>query len=162
MAQRKCLYPGSFDPVTNGHMDIIARAAFLFDEVYVAVLRHVGKTGCFTVPERLAMLKSACAGLDNVHIISFEGLTVDLAREMGIHVLIRGVRGASDVENEMTMARANRTLMPTLETLLLPATPERETISSTLVREIALFGGDISAFVPPVVQAAMVKHFMKL
>ena len=148
MGRTKCLYPGSFDPVTNGHLDIITRASGLFDEVVVAVLRHIGKQGAFPVSERVALLKKACAALPNVRVIAFEGLTVDLARDMDIRVLIRGVRGASDVENEMTMARANRVLSPNLETLLIPAAPERETIRSSFVREIASFGGDIAPFVP--------------
>lgn len=159
MGQTRCLYPGSFDPVTNGHLDIITRASKLFDEVVVAVLRHIGKQGAFPFDERVALLQKACADIPNVRVISFEGLTVDLARHMGIRVLVRGVRGAADVENEMTMARANRVLMPSLETLLIPATPEKETISSSFVREIASFGGDISSFVPASVLEDVKAHF---
>ncbi len=156
-----CLYPGSFDPVTNGHMDIILRASALFDEVIVAVMVNANKHGTFSIAQRVEMLKTACSGISNVRVIEFAGLTAELARKMDARVLIRGVRGASDVENEMMMARANRVLMPQLETLLLPASPEHETISSSLVREIAGFGGDISAFVPECVLKDIRKGYNK-
>lgn len=159
MGETRCLYPGSFDPVTNGHLDVIKRAASLFDEVIVAVMINAGKHGCFPEAQRVELLKKVCAQFPNVRVLSFRGLTVELAQKLGARVLIRGVRGASDVENEMMMARANRMLSPNIETLFLPASPGQETISSSFVREIAGFGGDISAFVPAEVLGDIKRHF---
>ncbi len=159
MGERKCLYPGSFDPVTNGHMDIIERASKLFDEVIVAVMVNIAKKGCFSVEERVELLKKACAGLSNVRIISFSGLTVQLAHEMDAHIMVRGVRNMADMDSELTLARANRAVAPDIETLLLPASPDKEVISASIVREIASFGGDISPFVPSAVVKAVTEHF---
>lgn len=158
MNPSRCLYPGSFDPVTLGHMDVIRRAAALFDTVVVGVLHNPEKRGCFSVEQRVDMLNRACAGIPNVRVISYGGLLAQLTRETGISVVVRGVRGVADLESETVMARINRQLNPTLETLFLPASPEMGEISASMVRQLAAFGADLSAYVPlealPVILAA--------
>lgn len=148
MAEKRCVYPGSFDPVTNGHVDIIERAAALFDEVTVAILHNPAKTGRFPVEKRMEMLKKACAHLPNVRFDHFGGLLVDYMRKVDCRVVVRGLRSAADFESESTMAQLNRALAPEVETLFLPASPVHSVVSSSAVREIALFGGDFSPFVP--------------
>ena len=143
-----CLYPGSFDPVTLGHMDVIRRAAGLFDHVTVGVLHNPDKKGCFPVDKRVEMLKKACRDLPNVQVVAYGGLLADLARDMGISTVIRGIRSMSDVDSEMTMARINRTLNPSLETLFLPAGSRYQEISASMVRQLASFGADLTPFVP--------------
>ena len=149
MSETCCLYPGSFDPVTLGHMDVIRRAARIFDRVVVGVLHNPDKKGCFPVEKRVEMLKKACAELPGVQVISYAGLLADLTREMNIPVVVRGVRGVADLENETMMARINRQLNPGLETLFLPASPETGEISASMVRQLASFGADLSPYVPP-------------
>ena len=153
-----CLYPGSFDPVTLGHMNVISRAAGLFDQVVVGVLHNPDKRGCFSVEQRVAMLTKACKGIPNVQIVSYGGLLAQLTKETGISVVVRGVRGVADLESETAMARINRQLNPALETLFLPASPEMGEISASMVRQLAAFGADLSAYVPqealPVILAA--------
>ena len=144
----KCLYPGSFDPVTLGHMDLIRRCAAMYDAVVVGVLHNPEKKGCFPVEKRVEMLKKACTGLPNVQVISYGGLLSSLTRETGIRIVVRGVRNVGDLENEMTMARINRQLDPGLETVFLPASPERGEISASMVRQLASFGADLMPFVP--------------
>ena len=148
MSARVCLYPGSFDPVTNGHMDVIRRAAGLFDEVVAGVFHNPDKRGCFPVDKRVDMLKRACRDLPNVRVVSSSGLVADYARAHGITALVRGVRGAADLESEIAMAQINHQLNPALETVFLPASPEAAHISASLVRQLASFGADVSAFVP--------------
>lgn len=148
MGERICLYPGSFDPVTRGHMDIIARAANIFDQVVVGVLHNPDKKGCFPVEKRVEMLKKACAKLENVRIIAYGGLLAQLTREKNIQVVVRGVRGVADLESETMMARINHQLNPDLETIFLPASPENGEISASMVRQLAAFGADLSAYVP--------------
>lgn len=143
-----CLYPGSFDPVTLGHVDIIQRAAALFDTVVVGVLHNPEKRGCFPVEQRVEMLKKACAELQNVQVIAYGGLLAQLTRERGIRVVVRGVRGMADLESETAMARINHQLNPALETLFFPAAPDKGEISASMVRQLAAFGGDLSAYVP--------------
>ncbi|MBE5772272.1 MAG: pantetheine-phosphate adenylyltransferase [Clostridia bacterium] len=148
MGERICLYPGSFDPVTRGHMDIIARAANIFDQVVVGVLHNPDKRGCFPVEKRVEMLRKACAKLENVRIIAYGGLLAQLTREENIRVVVRGVRGVADLESETMMARINHQLNPDLETIFLPASPENGEISASMVRQLAAFGADLSAYVP--------------
>lgn len=148
MGERICLYPGSFDPVTRGHMDIIARAANIFDQVVVGVLHNPDKKGCFPVEKRVEMLRKACAKLENVRIIAYGGLLAQLTREENIRVVVRGVRGVADLESETMMARINHQLNPDLETIFLPASPENGEISASMVRQLAAFGADLSAYVP--------------
>lgn len=156
-----CLYPGSFDPVTLGHMDVIRRAAKMFDTVVVGVLYNPEKQGCFPVPKRVEMLEKACCGLPGVRVIAYGGLLADLTREMGIGVVVRGVRGAADLESESVMAWVNRRLNPGLETVFLPASPETADVSSSIVRQLALFGADLSPYVPPQALPDILAAFQK-
>lgn len=149
MKQDVCVYPGSFDPVTNGHLDIIKRAAQLFSEVVVAVLINPAKAGSFPLEKRLELLSRACAQIPNVRIDHFDGLLVDYMRKTGAKVVVRGLRAVSDFENEFQMAQVNHQMAPEVETLFMMTTPQCAYLSSSVVREIARFGGDISGFVPP-------------
>ncbi len=157
-----CIFPGSFDPVTLGHMDIVCRARALFGRVVIGVLHNPDKTGCFPVDTRVEMLKRACAGMPDVEIIAFSGLLVDFARQTNVFTIVRGVRGAADLESESLMARANRAMCPELDTVLLPASMAQSGVSASLVRQIASLRGDVSPFVPeaalPVIQA----HFKEV
>ena len=158
MNNSRCLYPGSFDPVTLGHLDIIHRAAAIFDTVVVGVLHNPEKKGCFSVEQRVDMLQRVCRDMPNVQVISYGGLLAQLTKETGISVVVRGVRGVADLESETAMARINHQLNPALETLFLPASPEMGEISASMVRQLAAFGADLSAYVPqealPVILAA--------
>ena len=149
MGESRCLYPGSFDPVTLGHLDVIRRAAAMFDTVVVGVLHNPEKQGLFPVEKRVEMLEKACAGIPGVRVMAYGGLLARLTRELDIRVVVRGVRGAADLESETAMARINRRLNPDLETVFLPASPGKEEISASMVRQLAAFGADLSAFVPP-------------
>lgn len=149
MSHNICVYPGSFDPVTRGHMDIITRAAKLFPEVVVAVLINPAKAGSFTMEKRLDMLRRACAHLENVRVDHFDGLLVDYIHKTGANVVVRGLRAVSDFESEFQMAQVNHQMAPDVETLFMMTSPECAYLSSSVVREIARFGGDISGFVPP-------------
>lgn len=146
---KRAVYPGSFDPVTNGHLDIIERAAVLFDEVIVAVATNRQKKALFPVAERLEMLREVTRPLVNVKVDSFEGLTVRYAKEQGAQVIIRGLRVLSDFENEMMMALMNRNQEPTVDTVFLMTSKDHAFLSSSAVKELAGLGGDISALVPP-------------
>ena len=143
-----CVFPGSFDPVTKGHLDLIERASCLFDEVIVAVLYNPAKTGLFPAEERIRLLRKACKHLDNVRFDSFDGLLVDFMRNCGARVVIRGLRSTADFESEFQMAQLNHQMEPEVETLFMPTAPEYAHVSSSAVREIGSFGGDISPFVP--------------
>ncbi len=143
-----CVYPGSFDPITNGHLDLIERSAAIFDQVIVAVLHNPAKTGLFSVEKRLELIQKACAHLPNVACDCFDGLLVDYMQRKNAHVVLRGLRGVSDFESECQMAQLNRLMAPKVETLFLPTAPQFSSISSGAVREIGRFGGDISTFVP--------------
>lgn len=146
---KRAVYPGSFDPVTNGHLDIIERAAALFDEVIVAVAKNMAKTALFTVPERMEMLQEVARPLVNVRVDAFAGLTVHYARMQGAQVIIRGLRVLSDFENEMMMALMNRNQEPGIDTVFLMTSTDHAFLSSSAVKELASLGGDISALVPP-------------
>ena len=148
MPARLCVYPGSFDPVTNGHLDLIERSASLFDEVVVAVLHNPAKQGTFPVEKRMALLRKACAHLPNVSFDSFDGLLVDYMQKRGANIVLRGLRDGADFESEFRMAQLNRRLCSQVETLFMATAPENACFSSSAVREIAMFGGDISPFVP--------------
>ena len=154
MNDRCCLYPGSFDPVTNGHMDIIRRAAALFDTVIVGVFHNPDKQGCFPVEKRVDMLKKACRGIPGVRVIAYGGLLAQYTREQGISVVVRGVRGVADLESETVMARINDQLNPGLETIFLPASPEMGEISASMVRQLAAFGADFAQFSAQALMAA--------
>ncbi len=145
---RSCACPGSFDPVTNGHLDVIRRAADQFDEVVVSVLVNRSKRGLFPVQERLEMLAEVTADLPNVRATSFTGLLVDFCRDQQIAVVVKGLRAVTDFDYELQMAQMNRRLTG-LDTFFVATNPEHSFLSSSLVREIAAFGGDVSPLLPP-------------
>jgi pantetheine-phosphate adenylyltransferase, bacterial len=145
---KSCVFPGSFDPVTKGHVDLINRAASLFDRVTVTVMRNIHKSGKIRVEDRINLLRKACAGLSNVRIESWDGLLTDYMRQHGETVVIRGLRGSAEFEKEYYAFAANRSLFPAFETVFLPCDPSLTHISSSAVREISSFGGDIRPFVP--------------
>ncbi len=148
----KGIYPGSFDPITNGHLDIITRASKLVDELVVAVLINPNKpNGMLTIEERLELLGEATAHLKNVKIDSFSGLLVDYAKMQEARVVIRGLRSVTDFENEMNMAQMNRSLLVDLETIFLVASPEYGHVSSSAIRQLAYFGGEYELFLPSIV-----------
>ena len=151
------VYPGSFDPVTNGHLDVITRGAKLFDRVIVGVLHNSSKSPLFSVEERVKILKEATADLENVEIVSFSGLSVEFARECNAKVIIRGLRAITDFEYELQMAQTNRVLAPDIDTMFLTTSLEFAYLSSTTVKEVATFGGDISKFVPEFVSREVYK-----
>jgi pantetheine-phosphate adenylyltransferase len=144
---RKAVCPGSFDPVTNGHLDIISRASDLFDEVTVAVLVNKDKEGMFSVDERLEMLHVVAADYPNVKIDAFRGLLVDFCKANGITAIVKGLRAISDFDYELQMAQMNRSLAG-VETVFVPTSPEYSFLASSLVKEIATYGGDVSGLVP--------------
>jgi pantetheine-phosphate adenylyltransferase len=152
---RRAIYPGSFDPVTNGHLDIIERARKLFDEVIVAVAHNDAKAPLFTLEERLDLLRSTMGKIDNVRVDSFDGLLVEFARTREAIAVIRGLRAISDFEFEFQMALMNRKLEARVETIFLMPTEEYTYLSSRIVKEIARLGGDVSKFVPPPVAKAL-------
>ena len=147
---RRAVCPGSFDPVTNGHVDVITRAAGLYDELVVAVLVNPGKAGLFDVEERMSLLREAVVDLPNVTVDSFEGLLVDYCRHRDIPVIVKGLRAVGDFEYELQMAQMNRELAA-VETLFVPTAPQVGHLSSSLVKQVATFGGDVSRLVPKVV-----------
>lgn len=149
------IYPGTFDPVTNGHTDLIARASRLFHQVIVGVASSPSKQPRFTLEQRVDMLRQVTQGLDNVLVVGFSGLLVDFAKNNQASVLIRGLRAVSDFEYEFQLANMNRRLSPDLESVFLTPAEENSFISSTLVKEVALHHGDVSQFVHPVVSAAL-------
>jgi pantetheine-phosphate adenylyltransferase len=151
---RRAVCPGSFDPVTNGHLDIIGRASRLFDEVIVAVLINEFKTGLFTVEERIAMLRDATSSYGNVRIESFQGLLVDFCRAQDAAVVVKGLRAVSDFDYELKMAQMNIGLAG-VETLFMPTNPLYSFLSSSLVKEVAKWGGDVSPHVPDAVGTAL-------
>lgn len=146
--ERICIYPGSFDPITVGHMDIIRRTCKLFDRVIVAVLHNPAKRGCFPLETRLALIRRSCAQLENVSVEAFDGLLTDYVRRTGAQAVVRGLRAVSDFESEFQMAQVNHQVLPEMETLFMMTLPEHAYISSSVVRELASFGGDITPFVP--------------
>ena len=146
---RTALYSGTFDPLTNGHLDVIRQGAGLFDRVVVAIGVHPGKTPWLTFEVRRSVIEAACAGLPAIiEVISFEGLVVAAAREVGACAILRGLRDATDFDYEMQMAGMNGAMAPDIKTVFLPAAPGLRHISGTLVRQISALGGDVSAFAP--------------
>ena len=144
----RAIYPGSFDPVTKGHIDIIERAASIADELIVGVLQNKAKTPLFSVEERVIMLSEVTKNLKNVKIIPFEGLLIDFAKQMDAKVIVRGLRAITDFEYELQMSQTNRKLNSEVETIFLTTSLDYSYLSSTTVKEVASFGGDISQFVP--------------
>ena len=159
---RTVIYPGSFDPLTNGHLDVIQRATKLFDHVIVAVARNESKNPLFDLPERMALVKEVIAPLPNTSADNFEGLLVDYVEKRGGHAVIRGLRAVSDFEFEFQLALMNRKLNERIETIFMMPKDTYTFLSSRIVKEIARLGGDVSAFVPPQVRAALIKKLALL
>ena len=155
------IYPGTFDPVTNGHLDIVARASKLYHRVIIAVATNQGKNPLFSLEERVFLLEQSIAEFNNVNVIGFDNLLVDCAKQQGANVILRGLRAVSDFEYEFQLAGMNRRLSPDLETLFLTPAEQYEFISSTMIREIARLKGDISSFVPEIVRQHLIKKFTK-
>ena len=155
---RVALYPGSFDPVTYGHLDIIARASKIFDKVLVAALINPAKHTLFTVEERIELLKTATDSFENVEVLGFDGLLADYARDNDIHVIVKGLRAVSDFDYEFQMALTNKSLNPDMETIFFTTSAENMFLSSSVVKQIASFGGDVSKFVPPCVNDVLRKR----
>ena len=151
------MYPGSFDPVTRGHLDIIKRSSKMFDRLIVAVLNNSAKTPLFTLEERVQMLKECCADFPNVEVMGFDGLTVNFAKKNHATVMVRGLRAVTDFEDEIQLAHTNQALMPGIETVFLATSIKWSYLSSTIVREAAHYRHDVSKFVTPNVEAALKK-----
>ncbi|MFD0747892.1 pantetheine-phosphate adenylyltransferase [Phytohabitans flavus] len=154
---RRAVCPGSFDPVTNGHLDIVGRASRLFDEVIIGVLINQAKTGLFTEDERIEMLREVTKGYDNVRVLAFRGLLVDFCRANDAAVVVKGLRAVSDFDYELQMAQMNIGLAG-VETLFMPTNPLYSFLSSSLVKEVAKWGGDVSAHVPDMVAARLAER----
>jgi pantetheine-phosphate adenylyltransferase len=159
------VYPGSFDPITNGHLDIVERAATVFDTVIVAVLANPKKAPLLTVDERIEVIRAALAAHDvpdeRVDVASFDGLTVEFARARGAHAIVRGLRAISDFETEMQLAHNNRVLAPRIDTVFFMTSAANSYVSSSLVKEIASFGGDVSGMVPTAAREALERAFAR-
>ena len=151
---RKAVYPGTFDPITRGHEDLVRRACGIFDTVLVAIAANPGKTPMFDVDERVALARGVLAEIRNVEVVGYSGLTVEFARQQGIGVIVRGLRAVSDFEFEFQLANMGRHIAPDVETVFLTPKEHFTFISSTLVREIATLGGNVSEFVHPLVEQA--------
>ncbi|MEP6763975.1 MAG: pantetheine-phosphate adenylyltransferase [Gemmatimonadaceae bacterium] len=158
-AQRIALYAGSFDPITNGHADLIQRALALGDRLVVAVATNINKKPLFSIDERMEFIKTVAGNNSRIEVRAFDGLLVNFAKEVGAVINVRGVRSVSDFESETQMAIMNRRLLPTLETVFLAPSPDTTFISSSLIREVARFGGDVSGLVHPSVVDALTKKF---
>ena len=157
----RAIYPGSFDPVTYGHYDIICRSCKIVDELIVGVLNNKAKMPLFSVEERVKMLKEVTKDLPNVRIIPFDGLLVDFAERMDADMVIRGLRAITDFEYELQMAQTNRVLAPDVDTVFLTTTLEYAYVSSTIMKEVARFGGDLSSFAPPEIIQALCKKMQE-
>jgi pantetheine-phosphate adenylyltransferase len=152
---RIAVYPGTFDPITNGHVDLVGRAAPLFERIVVGIAESPGKNPAFSTEERVQLARIALAGYPNVEVRGFDSLLADFVRVLGAGVLLRGLRAVSDFEYEFQLASMNRHLIPEVETLFLTPSEQYSFISSSLVREIGRLGGDVTGFVHPAVQAAL-------
>jgi pantetheine-phosphate adenylyltransferase len=159
---RRVVCPGSFDPVTNGHLDIVSRASALFDEVIIAVgvNKSKARVRLFTAEERMQMLEEVCSGFPNVSVAGFEGLLTDFCQERGIHAIVKGLRAVSDFDYELQMAQMNSSLTD-VETVFIPTSPEYCFLASSLVKEVATFGGDVSGLVPPQVLVQLTKRLQE-
>ncbi|CDD08462.1 phosphopantetheine adenylyltransferase [Dorea sp. CAG:317] len=157
----RAVYPGSFDPVTYGHLDIIRRSRSLADELIVGVLNNKAKTPLFSVEERVKMLEEMTKNMPGVKVVPFEGLLIDFAKEMSAGIVVRGLRAVTDFEYELQMAQTNNKLSPELETVFLTTSLKYSYLSSTIVKEVAAFGGDISQFVPETIERRIQEKIMK-
>lgn len=158
---KRAIYPGSFDPVTYGHLDIIRRSALLVDELVIGVLNNNAKTPLFSVEERAKMLNEVTRDMTNVIVAPFDGLLVEFAKKMDACMIVRGLRAITDFEYELQMAQTNNKLSPELETVFLTTSLEYSYLSSTIVKEVAAFGGDISQFVPETIERRIQEKIMK-
>jgi len=145
----KAIYPGTFDPITNGHFDLIVRATRIFDEIVVAIAANPDKHPLFSVAERTAMVRQVCEGLDNIEVVGFDGLLINFVEEQGAHIVLRGLRAVSDFEFEFQLASANRRLNSEIETVFLTPSENHTFTAASLVKEIANYGGDVSSFLDP-------------
>jgi pantetheine-phosphate adenylyltransferase len=166
MSERTALYAGSFDPLTNGHLDVLKAALAVADTVYAAIGVHPGKKPLFSFEERVKLIETVAVeelgrDADRIKVVAFDGLVVDAARKHGCSIMIRGLRDGTDLDYEMQMAGMNETMAPDLQTVFLPASPSVRTITATLVRQIASMGGDIRPFVPAAVAPALKAKFAK-
>lgn len=159
--QTRAIYPGTFDPITNGHADLIERAARMFDEVIVAIAANPSKQPLFTLDERVRLITTVTQDLDNVTVVGFTGLLAEFARQQQATILIRGLRAVADFEYEFQLANMNRRLNPDLESVFLTPSEENSFISSTLVKEVALHHGDVGQFCDPVVKVALEQKLHK-
>lgn len=155
------IYPGSFDPITNGHLDILERASHIFDDVIVAVLVNTSKSGLFTHEERVSMIREVTANLPNVRVDSFSGLTAEYARQQNASVLIRGLRAVSDFDSELRLALTNKKLNPALETVFLMTSAENLFLSSSTIKELVSLGGSPEGMVPDVVSQRLVRKYQQ-
>ncbi len=159
--QTKAIYPGTFDPITNGHADLIERASKMFTSVTVCIASNPSKRPLFTLEERVSLIKQVTANLKNVEVVGFRGLLADFADTLNARILIRGLRAVSDFEYEFQLANMNRRLNPKLESVFLTPAEENSFISSTLVKEVAMHRGKVDGFCHPVVQSALLEKFHK-
>ncbi|MBT8142710.1 MAG: pantetheine-phosphate adenylyltransferase [Gammaproteobacteria bacterium] len=155
----RAMYPGTFDPITNGHIDLIERASGMFDEIVVAIADNPKKKPLFTQDERIASASEILAGLNNVKVLGYDNLTIHFAKQHNLNVIIRGIRAVSDYEFEFQLASMNRQLDENVETLFMTPADEYSYLSSSMVREIAAYGGDVSKFVHPLVAKAIKERF---
>jgi len=158
MNKRTAMYPGTFDPITNGHNDLVRRAASIFDRLVVAIAANPNKAPMFSLEQRVEMAGNVLTDVHNVEVRGFVGLTVDFARQNGLTVIVRGLRAISDFEFEFQLANMNRHLSPEIETVFMTPQEQYTFISSTLVREIAVLGGNVSEFVHPLVEVELKRH----
>lgn len=156
--ERVVICPGSFDPITNGHQDIIRRASTLFDRVIVLVSANVAKTPIFSIDERVALIETVCQGMENVQVDKFNGLLIDYVKKSGAVAIVKGLRAVSDFDYEFQMALTNRKLMPSAETVFLTPSNDNMYLASSVVRQIAQLGGDIRPFVPPCIVETVVRR----
>ncbi len=155
----KILYPGTFDPLTNGHIDLIERAEKLFGNIVVAVLENTAKTPTFNLQKRISQIKNSLCYLNNVEVISYSGLTVDCAKDLKANLILRGLRAMSDFEYELQIAHTNKSLNKDIETIFLSTNTNFSFLSSSLVKEVAKFGGEINHMVPPCVERDLKEYF---
>lgn len=161
MATKKTVVPGSFDPITNGHLDIITRSSKLFDEIHVSVLNNTKKSGLFSIQERIEMIEEVTKDLPNVHVDYFEGLLIDYCEKIGANTIVRGLRAVSDFEYEMQLTSMNKKLNDNIETLYMMTNTNYSFISSSIAKEVAKFGGKVDDIVPPTVAKRLYEHFNK-
>jgi pantetheine-phosphate adenylyltransferase len=156
---KKAIYPGTFDPITNAHIDIVKRAKKLFDKVIIAIAQTRHKNPLFTLEERLFLVKESLKDMENIEVLTFDGLLVDLCKKLNVNVIIRGIRAVSDFDYEFQIAWMNRKLLNDIETIFLMPSEEYFFLSSSLVKEVAMLGGNIDNFVPKIVKIELLKKF---